>query len=461
MARKGFKVVPRSQLRERLTEAKKGTYKECYEESCQIEVGKELAAQKSLASQVLKIGKQCKVTVNLFDLKTAASDGAGAGSGDCDEDGVVKSLEDAVGDLFGGAGSSAAVDLPGPGGPVAPATDDKQAYRKELEKAWVALAGAVRKLGPQEQLEKYQAFLADYPVDNPYAARVQKAVEGLEARLDKEAEAKRKAEEKAAALEAERKRAAELKKAYEDVKALTGPASVQLDSWNKFLSDYPDKNPYLSTAKRKMAELEARAKKEAARAAVEARRTQASSLEWVTSLPAGIDFSKSEVTVAQYKACLEARKCSAPNTGVNCNWNQAGRDTHPVNCVDWDQAIAFCEWAGGRLPTEQEWSAEASDSGKRQFPWGDEPVSCEKASCGKRSTWPVCSKPAGNSVSGLCDLSGNVWEWTSSSEGAARVLRGGSWSSDDPAALRASSRSSYDRSLRGDYYGFRCVRSAR
>jgi formylglycine-generating enzyme required for sulfatase activity len=100
MARRGFKVVPRSQLKERLTEAKKGTYKECYEESCQIEIGKELAAQKSLSSQVLKIGKQCKVTVNLFDLKTAASDGAGAGSGDCDEDGVVKSLEEAIEDLM-------------------------------------------------------------------------------------------------------------------------------------------------------------------------------------------------------------------------------------------------------------------------------------------------------------------------------------------------------------------------
>ncbi|MBN2494976.1 MAG: hypothetical protein JXR96_10330 [Deltaproteobacteria bacterium] len=100
LARKGFKVVPRSQLKSRLTEAKKGTYRECYDESCQIEIGKELAAQKSLASQVLKIGMQCKVTVNLFDLKTAASDGAGAGSGNCDEDGIVASLEKAVADLL-------------------------------------------------------------------------------------------------------------------------------------------------------------------------------------------------------------------------------------------------------------------------------------------------------------------------------------------------------------------------
>jgi len=100
MARRGFQIVPRSQLRERLTEAKKGSYKECYDESCQIEIGKELAAQKSLANQVLKIGSQCKVTVNLYDLKKAASDEAGAGSGKCDEDGVVLSLEQAVDDLL-------------------------------------------------------------------------------------------------------------------------------------------------------------------------------------------------------------------------------------------------------------------------------------------------------------------------------------------------------------------------
>ncbi|HOX44508.1 MAG TPA: SUMF1/EgtB/PvdO family nonheme iron enzyme [Myxococcota bacterium] len=467
MARKGFKVVPRSQLKERLTEAKKGTYKECYEESCQIEVGKELAAQKSLASQVLKIGKQCKVTVNLFDLKTAASDGAGAGSGDCDEDGVVKSLEDAVGDLFGGAGSSAAVDLPGPGGPAAPATDDKKAYRKELEKAWVGLAGAVRKLGPQEQLERYQAFLANYPVDNPYAGKVQKAVEGLEARLDKEAEAKRKAEEKAASLEAERQRAAELKKACDDLKALTGPAADQLEAWKKFLADYPDRNPYLSTAKRKVAELEARAKKEAALAAAEAKKAPTRSLVWVASRPAGIEFTKTEVTVEQYQACVKAGKCSAPVVLAGCNWSQPGREQHPEGCVDWNQATDFCTWAGGRLPTEQEWYAEASDNGKRQYPWGDEAVSCERAiwshggaGCGKDSTWPVCSKPAGNSVSGLCDMSGNAWEWTSSLQGSARVVRGGVLASDDPDMLRASGRAWFEPSAGRGLSGFRCARSA-
>jgi len=120
MARKGYQVVPRSQLRERLLEAKKGSYKACYDESCQIEVGKELAAQKSLASQVLKLGSQCMVTVNLFDLKRSASDGAGTASGRCEVDEVVGSLKKAVDDLLGGGtmpGPEAATE--GPAGPKA------------------------------------------------------------------------------------------------------------------------------------------------------------------------------------------------------------------------------------------------------------------------------------------------------------------------------------------------------
>ncbi|MBW2701239.1 MAG: SUMF1/EgtB/PvdO family nonheme iron enzyme [Deltaproteobacteria bacterium] len=70
--------------------------------------------------------------------------------------------------------------------------------------------------------------------------------------------------------------------------------------------------------------------------------------------------------------------------------------------------------AGGRLPTEKEWEAEASNNGSRKYPWGDEKVSCERAvmreegvdGCGRDLTWPVCSKTLGNSVSGLCDMSG-------------------------------------------------------
>jgi hypothetical protein len=387
MARKGYQVVPRSQLRERLVGARTASYKDCYDQSCQIEIGKELAAQKTLACQVLKLGKSCKVTVNLFDLKKSASEGAGTASGECGEDEVVASLEEAVKDLFGGqAGAEAA--------PAEPQQPGKLGY----------------------------AELA-----------VQAAAE-------------------------EEQRRADLKKAWQEVTQLAfdrvTPHAARAVVLRKFLQDYSSNNPHEQEAREYLAKLERGGEPEP------------HAPEWITSRPARIEFTKSEVTVAQYRACVQADMCSPPDTGGKCNWGVVGKEAYPVNCVNWNQATAFCAWAGGRLPTEEEWYAEASDGGKRKFPWGDQEVSCERAiwnqggsGCGKGGTWPVCSKPAGNSVSGLCDLSGNVWEWTSSPEGSAQVLRGGSWSDALPGILHASFRNRYVPSLKGDVYGFRCARS--
>jgi formylglycine-generating enzyme len=199
---------------------------------------------------------------------------------------------------------------------------------------------------------------------------------------------------------------------------------------------------------------------------------------------AEFEMVKTEVTVQQYRVCVDAGHCSEPDIDTYCNWGQCDRDDHPINCVDWDQARDFCTFVGGRLPTEAEWEYAARSGGKDiTYPWGDEEATCERAimddgavGCGQGRTWSVCSKPAGNSDQGLCDLVGNVWEWTEDcwhdsyngapSDGSAwvdncekpaRVVRGGSWYVDSPYFLRAAHRGWVVSTLRRFYLGFRCV----
>ena len=197
-------------------------------------------------------------------------------------------------------------------------------------------------------------------------------------------------------------------------------------------------------------------------------------------------MSKTEVTVQQYRACVSAGSCSKPLTGTACNWGKQERDNHPVNCVNWSQARAFCRWAGGKLPSEAQWEYAARGGGRNvPYPWGREPATCARAvmssggnGCGKNRTWPVCSNAAGNTSHGLCDMAGNVLEWVEdrwhnnyrrapSSGGAwtagsspRRVCRGGSWN-DGARGLRVTYRLNESPSLQGVYIGFRCVKAGR
>lgn len=91
-----FEIVPRDQLRAKLLEQKKKSHSLCYDQSCQIELGRELAAEKSLSTKVILLGSKCTVTCSLFDLrKSAASVGATADGG-CTEDHIVRSIEAVV-----------------------------------------------------------------------------------------------------------------------------------------------------------------------------------------------------------------------------------------------------------------------------------------------------------------------------------------------------------------------------
>ncbi|MBN2497821.1 MAG: SEL1-like repeat protein [Deltaproteobacteria bacterium] len=98
-----FEVVPRSEIKARLTDEKAKTYRSCFDQACQIEIGRELAAEKTLAGQVVRIGKQCVVTVRLYDLKKGTMERAATGKGDCSEDGVMLSIDRVVRNLASSA----------------------------------------------------------------------------------------------------------------------------------------------------------------------------------------------------------------------------------------------------------------------------------------------------------------------------------------------------------------------
>ncbi len=176
-----------------------------------------------------------------------------------------------------------------------------------------------------------------------------------------------------------------------------------------------------------------------------------------------------ETTVSAYRACVQAGRCTEPGSGAACNWGVEGRDQHPINCVDWSQAAAYCAWVKRRLPTEQEWEYAARGADGRKYPWGKDAPDTRACHGGNSEggTCAVGSFRAGASAFGVLDMVGNVWEWTASAacphgdlacDSPNKVLRGGSFLDKDRQFLRATSRLSRPPTTRVNNFGMRCAK---
>jgi len=119
------------------------------------------------------------------------------------------------------------------------------------------------------------------------------------------------------------------------------------------------------------------------------------------------------VTNAEYKKFVEATGAPEPTHWRRGTWPE-GKADHPVVNVTWEQAAAYAEWAGKRLPTEEEWEKAARGTDGREWPWGStfDPSRCNTNESGIWDTTPVGKySPAGDSPYGAADMAGNVWEW--------------------------------------------------
>jgi formylglycine-generating enzyme required for sulfatase activity len=185
----------------------------------------------------------------------------------------------------------------------------------------------------------------------------------------------------------------------------------------------------------------------------------------------GFLMDKTEATWGQYKRFLAASSRPPPKSPV---WGMP--EALPASSVTWDEARAFCDWVGGRLPTEAEWERAARGGDGRRYPWGNtfDPWRCNTRDGGPHAPTPAGAYPDCVGPYGVLDLAGSVSEWcsdwyeeaydatspvenpTGPQAGTRRVSRGGHWMSPS-AWVRVASRLGIEPTWAGPMQGFRCA----
>jgi formylglycine-generating enzyme required for sulfatase activity len=188
------------------------------------------------------------------------------------------------------------------------------------------------------------------------------------------------------------------------------------------------------------------------------------------------EMSATEVTVAQYRLCVDAGECNVPDSCDHGepNFTMSDREYHPINCVSWSDASTFAAWAGGRLPTEAEWEYAARGGQSFTFAGSNTATDVGWISSNSGSRTHEVSGLSANGY-GLYDMTGNVWEWVSdwyasdyyssspssnpenTSNASIRGVRSGSWN-NGASFTRVAFRYGLTPSNRDYTIGFRLAR---
>ena len=180
------------------------------------------------------------------------------------------------------------------------------------------------------------------------------------------------------------------------------------------------------------------------------------------SLPAYY-IDKFPVTNRQYEAFCRATGYRFPKYWGDKRFNAADA---PVVGVSVNDALKYARWVGKQLPTEEQWEKACRGTDGRLLPWGDDPVTDERACHGRDpaegTTDAVNVRPDGQSPFGVHDLIGNAWEWTATTDSdpeTVHIIKGGCYN-DLPDFLNGVLRLAAVPKDKFETIGFRCVKSA-
>lgn len=474
------KTSQQAKMKEAIKAGKKESFEKCQGRNCEIPLGQTLAADNILKATVSCLGKRCTLAAEMISIAKEATVAGATGEFDGTPEGMLPAIKKVVGEMAETAGGDYTVEE----------LDVKTLYEQAQE---------CDKNGTDEPEKAIEAWKKVEEIDsnNPY---------------------KTLAKTKAREWQTYINQKAELEKAHdEDVGKLImslPDMSVGFETKKKLLAAFKEKyskvygeNDYQTVL---MAVADQKLRQRLEKAMLPGGADEETCEADMVTIPAGwfkmgcsgdecipdtkpphkvylneFKIDKYEVSQEKYRACVDAGKCPAPADFKECNWAAQTKEDHPVNCVSWQDADAFCKWQGKRLPTEAEWEKAARGEKGAIYPWGDQPAECRYAvmdmgtpGCQKNSTHDIKAKDRGQSPYGVFNMVGNVAEWvtdwydddvypsgeiknpvcTSGNKKQEKVFRGGSWKCSLQSKLCTYSRDKLPMTQKNPEVGFRCAK---